>query len=117
SRAENQYREKAKLREMYEIKHWPQGEREEIRQIYAAKGFDGQLLEEVVNVITADKLRWVDTMLQEEHGIALAEHKPVKAAAATFAAFVLVGLIPLLTYLGNWVSPGLIVNPFLWSSI
>lgn len=117
TRAENQYREKTKHRELYEIKHWPQGEREEIRQIYAAKGFEGQLLEKVVEVITADKQRWVNTMLQEEHGIPLLEHNPLRAATATFAAFVLVGLIPLLTYLGNWFSPGLIANPFLWSSV
>lgn len=117
TRADNQYREKNRIREIHEIAHWPEGEREEVRQIYAAKGFAGPLLEQVVDVITADKERWVDTMLLEEHGIGLIGHNAGKAAAATFVAFGLVGLIPLLTYLANWFSPGAINAPFMWSSM
>ncbi len=117
TRADNQYRKKAREREMHEIQQWPQGEREEIRQIYASKGFEGELLEKVVSVITSDDNRWADTMLQEEHGIALSEHHPGKAAAATFVAFSLIGLIPLLTYLINWINPGAIPDPFLWGAV
>ena len=35
TRAENQYRAKTREREMDEIHKWPEGEREEVRQIYA----------------------------------------------------------------------------------
>ncbi len=117
TRAENQLREQTRSREMDEIHKFPEGEREEIRQIYLGKGFDGELLDQVVDVITADADRWVDTMLQEEHGMALQDHDAGKAGMATFVAFLLVGLIPLLPYLLNWVSPGVIAQTFLWSSI
>ena len=117
TRAENQLRQQARLREMDEIQKYPQGEKEEVRQIYLRKGFDGQLLEEVVEVITADRQRWVDTMMQEEHGMALQDHNATKGGIATFAAFCLVGLIPLLPYLLNWWMEGLIAAPFLWSSV
>lgn len=117
TRADNQYHDKARAREFHEIKHWPEGEREEVRQIFAAKGFEGTLLDEVVAVITADKKRWVDTMMQEEHGISLTKHHPGRAAIATFVAFCLIGLIPLLTYLANWFVPGTVARPFLWSSV
>ncbi len=117
TRAENQLREQTRAREMDEIHKWPEGEREEIRQIYANKGFDGELLDQVVEVITADAERWVDTMLQEEHGMALQDHDATRAGIATFVAFLLVGLIPLLPYLANWIKPGLIEQTFLWSSI
>lgn len=117
TRAENQLREQTRARELDEIKKWPEGEREEIRQIYSSKGFEGELLDQVVDVITADAERWVDTMLQEEHGMALQDHNAGKAGVATFIAFGLVGLIPLLSYLINWMVPGTIMSPFLWSSV
>lgn len=117
TRAENDLREKARLREVDEIHKYPSGEREEVRQIYSRKGFDGELLEQVVAIITADKQRWVDVMLQEEHGMTLQDHNALKCGLATFAAFCLVGLIPLLPYLSNWLAGDLIANPFLWSSL
>ncbi len=40
------------VRERTEIREDPQLEREEIRQIYAAKGFSGELLDSVVETIT-----------------------------------------------------------------
>ena len=117
TRAENQYREQARRRELDEIHKWPEGEREEVRQIYARKGFEGELLEQVVNVLTDDQDRWVDVMLQEEHGMSLTDHHAGRAGLATFVAFLLVGLIPLLPYLVNWMGMAEMASPFLWSSI
>lgn len=117
TRAENQLRGKVRAREMDEIIKYPQGEREEIRQIFAAKGFEGKLLEDVVDVITADRDRWVDTMLLEEHGMLIEDHNATKGGIATFVAFCVVGLIPLLPYLANWLAEGAIAAPFIWSSV
>jgi VIT1/CCC1 family predicted Fe2+/Mn2+ transporter len=77
----------------------PGGEREEIRQIFGGKGFDGAELERVVEVITSDEERWAKTMAVEEYGLSPAVKSPVRAALSTSAAFVLSGLVPLVSYL------------------
>lgn len=88
-----------KEREAWEIAHVPEGEREEIREIYARKGFEGDDLDRAVEVITGDREVWIDTMMVEELGI-IEEHKsPITAGVATYIAFIGAGLIPLLSYL------------------
>ena len=83
----------------------PDGEREEVRQLFAAKGFEGETLERVVDTITSDEGLWIDTMLHEEHGLSLHPPDPRWAALATFGAFLAVGLIPLLPYLAPVLEP------------
>jgi VIT1/CCC1 family predicted Fe2+/Mn2+ transporter len=77
----------------------PEGEREEVRQIMAGNGFEGPDLERAVEVVTANEKRWVETMLVHEYGLALELRSPWRAALATFAAFAVCGLVPLLPYL------------------
>jgi VIT1/CCC1 family predicted Fe2+/Mn2+ transporter len=103
--------------EQEEIRLIPEGEREEIRQIYARKGFEGELLEQVVEVITSDEKVWVDTMLQVEHGLLLEGPVPGRAAWFTFVAFILAGAVPIIPFIVNLVVDDGIPAPFLWSSI
>ena len=117
TRAENQIGSKARREEEREIEMHPEGEEEEIRQIFAAKGFEGDTLEEVVKVITSDKKRWVDTMMQEEHGISGKTPSALKAGVATFVAFLLIGGIPLSAYFIDIMSPSLVGDPFLPSCL
>lgn len=91
--------EQTREEEHRQIDQFPRGEREEIRQIFAQKGFEGEILEKIVGTITSNRKVWVDTMLQEEHGMQLEGPNPLKAGTATFLAFLLVGLVPLLPFL------------------
>lgn len=88
----------------------PDGEREEVRQILAAKGLSGNSLEDAVKAITAREETWIDLMLTDEYGLSPNYSSPVLAAFATFAAFVLCGAVPLLPYLAG------ISDAFAWSA-
>lgn len=90
--------------EQQHIKLYPEGEREEVRQILALKGLEGDTLESAVDAITSNRERWIDLMMIEEYGILPEKPEPMRAAIITFIAFVICGLIPLSSYilgLGN----------------
>lgn len=97
--------ERTRQIEREHIRRVPQGETEEIRQIFAAKGFSGETLERIVETITSDPDVWVDTMLVEEHGLALQGPSPWLSGLSTFAAFVVVGLVPLVPFLFTALAP------------
>ena len=114
TRAEEQLRERARQIEMREIERYPEGEREEIRQIVSSKGFEGAELERAVEIITSDRKRWIEMMLTEELGLTLDGPSPLRAAAATLVAFIVVGSIPLLPFILQFILPNAMRNPFRW---
>lgn len=116
SRAEAQQRARARMEEERHIKLVPEGEREEIRQIYAAKGLEGETLEAVVAAITADRELWLNTMVTDELGYAASIPSPTRAAATTFGAFVLLGSLPLLVFALQAATDLDISAPFAWSA-
>ena len=82
----------------------PEGEREEIRQIFASNGFAGRDLDRVVEVITSDPELWTDTMMSEELGYGSTEPNELRAALATLTAFIVIGFIPLPGSSTTWPS-------------
>ncbi len=98
SKAEQDNYDKHEAIEYWEIEHLREKEIEEVREIYEAKGFKGQLLEDVVAQIISDKKVWVDTMMREELEMTREIKSPLSTAVATFISFNIVGLIPLLAY-------------------
>lgn len=98
-KTERESLERARGEEEDHIRHYPEGEREEIRQIFANKGFRGDTLERVVEGITRDRGTWVNTMLTEERGLQPEGASPTWAGMVTFGALLIAGLIPLLPFL------------------
>jgi vacuolar iron transporter family protein len=117
TRAGAQQRERARREEQRQIELLPEGEREEIRQLFAAKGFAGAELERIVEVITSDREVWVATMMSEELGYGADAANPLRAAASTFLAFVLVGFLPLAPFILDSITPGALAAPFAWSAV
>lgn len=85
--------------EIRQTQMYPEGEREEIRQIFELKGFQGKTLNRIVEVITSDRRIWVDTMMAEELKLSDGSTRPLRAALATFVAFSICGFIPLVPFI------------------
>ena len=88
--------------EYWEVDHLPDVEREEVRDIYRKKGFEGELLETVVDVITNDKDRWVDVMMKEELELQKETKSPFGVGLATYISFLILGAIPLSVYIWDY---------------
>jgi VIT1/CCC1 family predicted Fe2+/Mn2+ transporter len=80
-------------REYRHIEVIPEIEREEVRAMYARKGFEGELLERVVDTICANKDVWVALMMSEEHALSPIDRRASIRAAAVIGASALVGSI------------------------
>jgi len=120
SKTDEETYDRALAQEYWEVDHLPDVEREEIREIYAAKGFEGELLEQVVEVICADKDRWVDEMMKSELELFPEEKKPLTTAWMTFLSFNLVGFVPLAVYVFHympWMNSFSNEKLFTWSAI
>jgi VIT1/CCC1 family predicted Fe2+/Mn2+ transporter len=110
TRADRQLVDRARRIEEEHVMACPEGEREEVRQIFRAKGLSGTVLEQIVSALTSERKRWIDTMIQEEYGLTLGGSVAWRAASVTFAAFVLLGSLPLIPFI-------LGIRPFLASSL
>ena len=97
--SERDYFSSEQARESAEIDATPEAERQEIRDIYAAKGFAGDLLERVVETITANRDAWLATMMDEELHLQPVETPDIFRSAIVITGATLIGhLIPLLPF-------------------
>lgn len=85
--------------ERAQIRKDPEGEKEEVRQIYKKKGLDGELLEQITHHLTQNEKVWVDTMVNEEYGMIPEWEKPLRPALATFISFLVFGSVPLIPFI------------------
>ncbi len=99
AKTEHDILKKARKEEELHIDRVPEGERLEIREIFAKKGFSGEELEKIVELITSKRHVWVETMLKEEHKLDVQPPEPVISGWVTFLGFVFAGSIPLLPLL------------------
>lgn len=74
------------------------GELEELRQILQRRGLSGDVLAQATEEISQNRSNWIALMLTDEYGLPLDGPQPLRAALATFAAFLVAGSIPLLPF-------------------
>lgn len=99
SKSEQEYYERERQREAWEVQHFPDGERAELYEVYRKQGYDHDEARGLVAIKSRDPDRWVRAMMVDELGMLPDERRPVLSGLATLAAFVLAGSLPLLVYL------------------
>ena len=107
TKSESEAAQAAHREEERHIDRVPEGQCEELRQIFAAKGFEGEALDRIVEAISSDRRLWVETVVREEFDLAAGDAgRPVRAGAATFATFLAAGVVPLAPFLLPFLDPG-----------
>jgi vacuolar iron transporter family protein len=88
--------------ERNEIEQEPEEEREELRRIYAEKGFEGQQLTGIVDHLTSNKDLWLDSLIRDELLLRPGQFRsPWQVAAVLGASFAIGALLPISPFLAE----------------
>jgi VIT1/CCC1 family predicted Fe2+/Mn2+ transporter len=110
TKSEQEYYQRERAREGWEVDHFPDGERAELYELYRNMGYSDEDSRRLVEIKTKNKELWLDAMMIEELGMLKDERKPLISALATLVAFVVAGTLPLIIYvLGLFftIAPGI----------
>lgn len=105
TKSEQEYYRKEWQREAWEVKHFPEGERMELMDVYRSRGYSDEDASQLVDIQSREPTRWVNAMMLDELGMMKDESHPFTNALVTFGAFVVAGSVPLLVYLTGLVVP------------
>lgn len=109
--ADADFYESEREREYRHIQEVPTVEQDEIRNIYARKGFKGELLERIVDTITANKDVWVAVMMAEEHQLTPVNRKGALRSALIVGVSAIIGsLIPIIPFLFLPITTSMLVS-------
>lgn len=98
-------------REHRHIQKVPNLERQEIKEIFSQKGFTGDLLNRIVDTITADPDVWVAVMMADEHGLApIGRSFALRSAVIVGFSAIVGSLIPLIPFIFLPIGPGMIAS-------
>ena len=97
----NEHVAQERKREEWELENFPQGEIEEMVDLYESRGLPREKAEEVIRVMAKYKDFFVDVMVREELGLEMPgeDESPVRQGFVTFVSFAISGFVPLFAYI------------------
>jgi len=69
AKSEQEYYQKERERELWEVEHFPEGEKTELMEIYRQQGYTDEEAHQLVEIKSRDRQRWVDAMMIDELGL------------------------------------------------
>ena len=116
--ADADFYESEREREYRHIQEVPALEKAEIHDIYAKKGFKGELLERIVDTITANKDIWVAVMMAEELQLTPVNRKHALRSAFIVGISAIVGsLIPLVPFFFLPIQTSMILSVIIAAAV
>jgi VIT1/CCC1 family predicted Fe2+/Mn2+ transporter len=86
-------------REYYEVDHFPDKERQEVKEIFAGYGINEEIQDKIVDELSKDKKQYVNFMMRYELGLERPDANRARNSAVTIgASYIVGGLIPLMPY-------------------
>jgi|TARA_B100001093_G_scaffold146056_1_gene138778 VIT1/CCC1 family predicted Fe2+/Mn2+ transporter len=116
SRAEQQYQRAEREREEWELQNYPEGEKEELKELYVEKGMSQDDSDKVVEILAKYPDMMVDVMMADELGIIEDDESPIFKGLVTFGSFVVFGFVPLLVFVVQRFV-GLNINSLFWACV
>jgi VIT1/CCC1 family predicted Fe2+/Mn2+ transporter len=98
SKSEQELYDKERERELWEVQHFPEGERSELYHLYRERGYSEEEASALVEIQCRDTDRWVDAMMIDELGLLKDDRHPLLSGLATLIAFTVAGAVPLAIY-------------------
>ncbi len=117
SKSEREYEAAERKREAWEVEHYPDGEKQELVELYQGKGVSRADAESMVGILAKHPKAWVDIMMVEELGIVTSDESPLANAVATFLSFAAFALVPLVAYVLSTFVPALRASSFLLAAV
>lgn len=105
TKSEQEYYQREKTRESWEVDHFPEGEKAELYELYVAQGYTPEDAKTMVAIKTKDRDLWVKSMMIEELEMLEDTSNPFYNGIATLASFLIAGAVPLLVYLVGLFTP------------
>jgi VIT1/CCC1 family predicted Fe2+/Mn2+ transporter len=108
SQAEHDLVNHERKRELWEFENFPEGEMDEMIELYEKKGIASDDARSIVYTLAKYKEAFIDIMMVEELNLMPVDDddSPLTGGVITFVSFMIFGVVPLLSYLINLI-PGL----------
>lgn len=108
SQAEHDLVNHERKRELWEFENFPEGEMDEMIELYEKKGISSEDARSIVYTLAKYKEAFIDIMMVEELNLMPVDDddSPLTGGVITFVSFMIFGVVPLLSYLVNLI-PGL----------
>jgi len=115
TKSQGEYYRNEKILEELQAKKNPSLEKEEMKNILIKKGFKKSDAKKISLLISKNKPYQAETMLHDELGLVYDNIHPERNGLATFASFIIFGMIPLVIFVVSLIFNIQIKNAFFWA--